>query len=198
MVIPSRWMAGGMGLDEFRETMLGDKRMRDLVDYPKRVRGVSRRGDSRRRLLLPLGPRPQRAVRGARPSRDGEPIGPTVARTSTSSTSSSATTRRVPILREGPGATNEPSIDDDARARQAVRPGHELRRLPRQGARRATVPLYATSGQTKRASAASLARQSPRATHLIDTWKVLVPAGGSWTSASGCRIDMVLGQADRC
>ena len=34
MVIPSRWMASGLGLSEFRQTMLGDRRMRELVDYP--------------------------------------------------------------------------------------------------------------------------------------------------------------------
>ena len=34
MVIPSRWLAGGRGLDEFRQAMLGDGRMRELVDYP--------------------------------------------------------------------------------------------------------------------------------------------------------------------
>jgi len=34
MVIPSRWLAGGRGLDEFRQAMLGDRHMRELVDYP--------------------------------------------------------------------------------------------------------------------------------------------------------------------
>ncbi len=34
MVIPSRWMAGGLGLADFRQTMLGDTRIRVLVDYP--------------------------------------------------------------------------------------------------------------------------------------------------------------------
>jgi site-specific DNA-methyltransferase (adenine-specific) len=34
MVIPARWMASGLGLGEFRQTMLGDRRIRDLVDYP--------------------------------------------------------------------------------------------------------------------------------------------------------------------
>jgi len=34
MVIPSRWMASGLGLNEFRQTMLSDQRLRDLVDYP--------------------------------------------------------------------------------------------------------------------------------------------------------------------
>lgn len=33
MVIPSRWMAGGRGLGEFRAEFLGDRRVRTLVDY---------------------------------------------------------------------------------------------------------------------------------------------------------------------
>ncbi|MBI3138015.1 MAG: Eco57I restriction-modification methylase domain-containing protein [Sphingobacteriales bacterium] len=34
MIIPSRWMASGLGLTEFRKTMLEDKRIRKLVDFP--------------------------------------------------------------------------------------------------------------------------------------------------------------------
>lgn len=33
MVIPSRWFAGGKGLDEFRETMLTDTRLRSINDF---------------------------------------------------------------------------------------------------------------------------------------------------------------------
>ncbi|MCW5261740.1 restriction endonuclease [Verminephrobacter eiseniae] len=33
LVIPSRWFAGGKGLDEFREAMLTDNRMRSIDDY---------------------------------------------------------------------------------------------------------------------------------------------------------------------
>jgi site-specific DNA-methyltransferase (adenine-specific) len=33
MIVPSRWFAGGMGLDEFRTSMLNDNRTRTLVDY---------------------------------------------------------------------------------------------------------------------------------------------------------------------
>ncbi len=33
MIIPSRWFAGGMGLDEFRNTMMNDNHITNIVDY---------------------------------------------------------------------------------------------------------------------------------------------------------------------
>ena len=34
MIIPSRWMASGLGLSEFRSTMLADRHIRQLIDFP--------------------------------------------------------------------------------------------------------------------------------------------------------------------
>ncbi|MEP6754714.1 MAG: Eco57I restriction-modification methylase domain-containing protein [Chthonomonadales bacterium] len=34
MIVPARWYSGGKGLDEFRDSMLGDNRIREIHDYP--------------------------------------------------------------------------------------------------------------------------------------------------------------------
>lgn len=34
MIIPARWYSGGIGLAEFRESMISDRRLLELVDYP--------------------------------------------------------------------------------------------------------------------------------------------------------------------
>ncbi|OOF35596.1 Eco57I restriction-modification methylase domain-containing protein [Rodentibacter heidelbergensis] len=34
MIVPSRWFAGGKGLDEFRDEMLNDRRLKEIHDFP--------------------------------------------------------------------------------------------------------------------------------------------------------------------
>lgn len=78
-VTPSRWMAGGKGLDKYRQRMLSDKRMRSLVDYPKLYEGfpgVKIRGG----ISYFLWDRDHNGPCEVQTIWDGEPTGPAVAR----------------------------------------------------------------------------------------------------------------------
>lgn len=78
-VTPSRWMAGGKGLDKYRERMLFDKRMRNIVDYPKLYEGfpgVKIRGG----ISYFLWNREHNGPCEVQTIWDGQPTGPAVAR----------------------------------------------------------------------------------------------------------------------
>jgi site-specific DNA-methyltransferase (adenine-specific) len=79
MITPSRWFAGGKGLDEFRARMLKDSRLRNLVDYPKLYDGfpgVKIRGG----VSYFLWDREYEGPCTVQTMWDGEPLGPPVAR----------------------------------------------------------------------------------------------------------------------
>lgn len=78
-VTPSRWMAGGKGLDKYRGRMLSDKRMRRIVDYPKLYEGfpgVKIRGG----ISYFLWDREHKGPCEVQTIWDGQPTGPAVAR----------------------------------------------------------------------------------------------------------------------
>jgi hypothetical protein len=79
MVTPSRWMAGGKGLDKYRRRMLSDKRMAAIVDYPKLYEGfpgVKIRGG----ISYFLWNRQHNGPCDVQTIWDGQPTGPVVAR----------------------------------------------------------------------------------------------------------------------
>lgn len=79
MVTPSRWFSGGMGLSEFRGSMLSDRRMQRIVDYPKLYEafpGVKIRGG----ISYFLWDREHNGPCIVETMWDGQPTGPAIAR----------------------------------------------------------------------------------------------------------------------
>jgi site-specific DNA-methyltransferase (adenine-specific) len=78
-VTPSRWMAGGKGLDKYRERMLADKHLRKIVDFPKLYEafpGVKIRGG----ISYFLWDRDREGPCEVQTVWDGKPTGPAVTR----------------------------------------------------------------------------------------------------------------------
>lgn len=108
-VTPSRWMAGGKGLDKYRERLLSDKRMRNIVDYPKLYEGfpgVKIRGG----ISYFLWDREHNGPCEVQTIWDGQPTGPAVARYLDAYDILVRRNEAVPILKKV-RAKEEPTLD---------------------------------------------------------------------------------------
>lgn len=108
-VTPSRWMAGGKGLDKYRARMLSDRRLRRLVDYPKLYEGfpgVKIRGG----ISYFLWDRDYNGPCEVQTIWDGQPTGPAVARYLDAYDVLVRRNEAVPIL-EKVRAKGEPTLD---------------------------------------------------------------------------------------
>lgn len=108
-VTPSRWMAGGKGLDKYRERMLADKRLRNIVDYPKLYEGfagVKIRGG----ISYFLWDRDYNGPCTFQTIWDGQPAGPAVSRYLDTYDILVRRNEAVPIL-EKVKAKSEPTLD---------------------------------------------------------------------------------------
>jgi site-specific DNA-methyltransferase (adenine-specific) len=115
-VTPSRWMAGGKGLDKYRERMLSDKRMRSIVDYPKLYEGfpgVKIRGG----ISYFLWDRDHDGLCTVQTIWNGQPTGPAVARQLDAYDILVRRNEAVPIL-EKVRAKGEPTLDARASSRK--------------------------------------------------------------------------------
>lgn len=115
-VTPSRWMAGGKGLDNYRKRMLSDKRLRKIVDYPKLYEGfpgVKIRGG----ISYFLWDRDHNGPCEVQTIWDGQPTGPAVARHLDAYDILVRRNEAVPIL-EKVRAKGEPTLDSRVSSRK--------------------------------------------------------------------------------
>lgn len=108
-VTPSRWFAGGKGLDDYRKSMLSDHRLREIVDYPKLYEafpGVKIRGG----VSYFLWDREYDGPCTVQTMWDGKPVGEPVARYLDTYDVLVRRNEAVPIL-EKVRAKKEPSLE---------------------------------------------------------------------------------------
>jgi hypothetical protein len=108
-VTPSRWMAGGKGLDKYRKEMLSDRRIRSIVDFPKLYEGfpgVKIRGG----ISYFLWDREYQGPCAVQTMWDGRPTGPAVSRYLDAYDILVRRNEAVPIL-EKVRAKGEPTIE---------------------------------------------------------------------------------------
>lgn len=188
MVIPSRWMASGLGLGEFRRTMLADTRIRELVDYPNAADvfpsvgingGVcyflwdsSHDGDCNVTMV-----------------RGGEIVGP-VARSLDEFDVLVRDARALTILRKvlARGETSINAILARDKEFGWTSNFDGFRDVERKG----DVALYYIRSM-KRGRGFIDRKAVKKSAHLVDTWKLLVPKVGSGREREKSGVDLVLG-----
>lgn len=168
-VTPSRWMAGGKGLDKYRERMLSDKRMRSIVDYPKLYEGfpgVKIRGG----ISYFLWDREHNGPCTVQTIWDGQPTGPAVARHLDVYDILVRRNEAVPILQKV-RAKKEPTLDQRVSSRKPFGLATNFKGKPSKNALKKPVQLFENqrTGWVERKDIIV----NPE---WIDEWKVLMTA----------------------
>jgi len=168
-VTPSRWMAGGKGLDQYRERMLSDKRMRRIVDYPKLYEGfpgVKIRGG----ISYFLWDREHQGPCEVQTIWDGQPTGPAVARHLDAFDVLVRRNEAVPIL-EKVSAKNEPTLDKRVSSRKPFGLATNFKGKPAKTELKKPLKLFANQ------RIAWIERKDIIVNpEWIDQWKVLITA----------------------
>ncbi len=190
MVIPSRWMAGGRGMDDFRKTMLGDRRLSTLVDYPNSAQvfpGV----DLKSGVCYFLWDRNHDGDCAVTLVRNQDVVGPT---------NRTLSEHDVFIRDERAAGILKKVIEEDEPSFEELLTGDtpfglatnfKAFRLGDPGD--GEVKVYASSNSGRRSGAMSRSLIAKNA-KLIDAWKVLAPKAGPGNSGGHVLPDMVLGK----
>ena len=168
-VTPSRWFAGGKGLDDYRKKMLSDHRMHDIVDYPKLYEafpGVKIRGG----ISYFLWDRDYDGPCTIQTMWDGQPVGEPVARYLDAYDVLVRWNAAVPIL-EKVREKHEPTLDERVSTGKpfGLRTFFHGDEVPR--GKRDPVELYGSRRVTWIERSEIPINQS-----LVDDWKVLMTA----------------------
>jgi site-specific DNA-methyltransferase (adenine-specific) len=174
MIIPSRWMASGLGLNEFRDIMLADKHIRTIVDFPvsnEVFAGVEVKGG----VCYFLWERDYNGKCEITTIRNNEVVG-TAIRDLDEFDILVRDSRALPILRKvlgekEPSITDILSVDKEFGWTSNFADFHEKQQ-------NGDVPLYYIR-KGKRGIGWIERNEVKKSSHLIDTWKVMIPQAGS-------------------
>jgi site-specific DNA-methyltransferase (adenine-specific) len=191
MVIPSRWMAGGRGMDDFRKNMLGDRRLSTLVDYPNSAQvfpGV----DLKSGVCYFLWDRDHDGNCAVTLVRNQDVVGPT----------SRALNEYDVFIRDERAAgiltkvldRDEPSFEELLTGDTPFGLATNFKEFRLGDPGDGDVKIYASSNAGRRSGSMARADIAKNA-HLIDAWKVLAPKAGPGNSGGHVLPDMVLGRA---
>lgn len=189
MVIPSRWMAGGRGLGEFRAEFLGDRRVRTLVDY-ENAKDVFPTVGIGGGICYFLWDRDNPGLCECVYHRNGMIIGP-YPRGLDEFDVFVRDKRAVDILHKVVAAGEQPFeelVSGDTPFGLATNFTDYTRDVLPKGSQ---IRLYANVG-TKRVQGAMARKTITKNSHLIDVWKLFLPKTGSGRERERSGVDLVL------
>lgn len=192
MIIPSRWMVGGRGLDDFRSDMLGDGRIRALVDYPNSAE-LFPTVDIKSGICYFLWDRDNTGPCEVTHQRAGVAHGP-VSRTLNEFDVFVRDSRALPVLRRVLARGEEP-MSAGMSVRDPFGPalGSNFTGFSRTR-RVGDVRLYMNQDSATTELWADRSKAT-RNLDLIDRWKVFVPKAGPGSSGGHVIPDVVIGRA---
>ena len=190
MVIPSRWMAGGRGLGEFRAEFLGDRRVRDLVDY-ENAKDVFPTVGIGGGICYFLWDRDNPGLCECVYHRNGAKTGP-FPRSLSEFDVFVRDKRAVDILHKvvtAGGRPFEELVSGDTPFGLATNFSDYVADVEPKGGQ---VRLYANIGTT-RVRGVMARKVITKNEHLIDVWKLFLPVAGSGRERERSGVDLVLG-----
>jgi site-specific DNA-methyltransferase (adenine-specific) len=190
MVIPSRWMAGGRGMDQFRKAMLTDGHISRLFDYPNSAQvfpGV----DLKSGVCYFLWNREYNGDCAVTLIRDGDVIGPTIRKLNEYDVF--IRDERAAGILQKVLTHKEPSFESLLTGDTPFGLATNFTAFKQSEPSEGEVKVYASSNAGRRSGAMKRSLITKN-THLIDTWKVLAPKAGPGNSGGHVLPDMVLGR----